>query len=488
MILLKLGAFVFITNLCGTAASSVFEWNDSNFGSSIIHHETVLTMFYAPWCDHCKLLKPELAKAAKKLNHNDPPVALAQVDCIGAGKETCNKFSIKNAPTLKLFRDGEATQDYKGPRTATGIIKYLQAQAGPSSKEFQNTADLEQFLNKTGGVIGFFENETELKEIFLNLSKSLRETIRFAHTSNKDILGTYSATDDVIFFRPKHFQNKFEDDHVKYEGNGSTDVLKDFIEKELRGLVGHRNSQNANQFKMPLIVAYYDVDYINNIKGTNYWRNRILKVAKNFADDFHFAISAKNDFLPEIKKLREDLVKTDNVIVIARYNKSKKYLMKKEFTMENFEEFLNDLKNGKLKPHTKSEPIPRDNDGPVKIAVSDNFDEIVLDNGKDTMVQFYAPWCYHCKELAPIYDQVGKMLVNEDVAIVKMDATKNEVPNAYDVNKYPTIYWLPKDRKNEPVSYVDDHELDAFIDFIAEHATDELKGYDREGIPKKTEL
>ena len=30
----------------------------------------------------------------------------------------------------------------------------------------------------------------------------------------------------------------------------------------------------------PIVVAYYDVDYVKNIKGTNYWRNRIKKVTK----------------------------------------------------------------------------------------------------------------------------------------------------------------------------------------------------------------
>ena len=40
------------------------------------------------------------------------------------------------------------------------------------------------------------------------------------------------------------------------------------------GLVGHRTTSNSPQFKNPLVVAYYDVDYTKNPKGTNYWRNR----------------------------------------------------------------------------------------------------------------------------------------------------------------------------------------------------------------------
>lgn len=40
------------------------------------------------------------------------------------------------------------------------------------------------------------------------------------------------------------------------------------------GLCGHRTSSNSVQFRKPLVVAYYDVDYVKNAKGTNYWRNR----------------------------------------------------------------------------------------------------------------------------------------------------------------------------------------------------------------------
>lgn len=42
--------------------------------------------------------------------------------------------------------------------------------------------------------------------------------------------------------------------------------------------MGYRKSDNRQDFTNPLIVGYYSVDYVKNPKGTNYWRNRILKV------------------------------------------------------------------------------------------------------------------------------------------------------------------------------------------------------------------
>ena len=44
------------------------------------------------------------------------------------------------------------------------------------------------------------------------------------------------------------------------------------------------------------------------------------------------------------------------------------------------------------------------------------------------MVEFYAPWCGHCKKLAPKYDELAKKLEGvESVVIAKMDATENEI-------------------------------------------------------------
>jgi len=42
------------------------------------------------------------------------------------------------------------------------------------------------------------------------------------------------------------------------------------------------------------------------------------------------------------------------------------------------------------------------------VVVAENFDEIVNAEDKDVLIEFYAPWCGHCKNLEPKYKELGE--------------------------------------------------------------------------------
>lgn len=85
-----------------------------------------------------------------------------------------------------------------------------------------------------------------------------------------------------------------------------------------------------------------------------------------------------------------------------------KYQYNGDFSTESVTSFVNDFNAGKLNRYLKSEEIPASNPGPVRVLVGKSFQSEVIDNTKDVLVKFYAPWCGHCKSLAPEWEKAAE--------------------------------------------------------------------------------
>jgi protein disulfide-isomerase A6 len=109
----------------------------------------------------------------------------------------------------------------------------------------------------------------------------------------------------------------------------------------------------------------------------------------------------------------------------------------------------------------------------VTVLGSTNFDKIALDETKDVLVEFYAPWCGHCKSLAPKYEIVAKSFLNEPnvvIANVDADAAPNKaLGSKYGVTGFPTIKFFPKGNKAGE-DYQGGRAEEDFVNFINEKA------------------
>ncbi|CAK9145423.1 unnamed protein product [Ilex paraguariensis] len=134
-------------------------------------------------------------------------------------------------------------------------------------------------------------------------------------------------------------------------------------------------------------------------------------------------------------------------------------------------------------PYKKSEPVPENNTEPVKVVVADSLQDMVFSSGKNVLLEFYAPWCGHCKKLAPILDEVAVSFENDgDVLIAKIDATANDITNeAFDVKGYPTVYF--KSASGNLLQYEGGRTKEDIIDFIQKNRDNTAQQE-----PKKDEL
>lgn len=138
-------------------------------------------------------------------------------------------------------------------------------------------------------------------------------------------------------------------------------------------------------------------------------------------------------------------------------------------TVDSLRNFISDFKDSKLEAFLKSEPVPETQEGPVTVVVGKTFESIVKDPTKDVLVKYYAPWCGHCKKLAPIWDELAEKTKDiEDLVIAKFDATANEAAGV-DIRGYPTLTWYPKDNKRG-ISYEGDRELENFLSYLEQNS------------------
>ncbi|KAM9339739.1 protein disulfide isomerase family A, member 8 [Symphorus nematophorus] len=479
-----LPAITFFLLSCFPAAESlrrdVLELGDADFDYLASEHETMLVKFYTPWCGHCKKLSPEFDKAATRLKG---VVRLAKVDCT-AHTETCSRFGVSGYPTLKIFRYGRDSAPYDGPRTTDGIYQYMKKQTGPDSVHLQTEDDLQTFVNHyDASIIGVFSgaDSSHLSE-FLRAAALLREQFRFSHTTNLKLGEKHGATAEcVLLFRPPRLSNMFEDSVVVFTDYLTIGSLRRFIRDHLYGLCPHMTVENKDRLRVrDLLTAYYDLDYHHNARGSNYWRNRVMKVASKYSGrGLTFSVANKKEFLSE---LEDDfgLGTSDGgelPFVTIRTKLGHKYTMREEFTRDgqSLERFLDDYFAGRLKHYVKSEPVPEKNTAAVRVVVAESFDDIVNDPDKDVLIQFYSPTCPHCKKLEPVYRELAEKLSSDpNIVIAKMNAADNDVPLGYDVQGFPTIYFAKVGRKDEPIRYEGGRELKDFLKFLKREASHSL--------------
>jgi protein disulfide-isomerase A1 len=152
---------------------------------------------------------------------------------------------------------------------------------------------------------------------------------------------------------------------------------------------------------------------------------------------------------------------------------TKKYPFTGAMDASTVTSFVQSFVDGTLKPTLKSEEVAADDaTGDVVVLRGTSFADLVLNNDKDVLVEFYAPWCGHCKKLAPVWDELGaKFKNNENIVIAKMDSTANEVDvPGLAVKGFPTLVFFKGNDKSNPVKYEEGRELEDIVAFLKKNA------------------
>lgn len=457
---------------------------ERNFTDVIEENKYVLVEFYAPWCGHCQSLAPEYAAAASQLKDDGVvDVVLAKID---ATKENqlAKHFDVQGFPTILFFVDGEH-MPYNGQRTKEGIVTWIKKKTGPGIYNITTTEEAEKILTSESRVVLAYLNALKGPESEeLAAASRLEDDVNFYQTAEPNVAKLFHI--DVEVKRPALVLLKKEAEKISYfDGQFAKSTIHEFVVANKLPLVTTFTRESGasifeSQIKKQLLLF-----------ATAKAADRVLPIfqeaAKLFKGKILFVYIQVDDE-DTGKPVAEYFGVTGDAPKVLAYSgteDARKYVLDGEVTLDKLKDFGEGFVEGTLKPVYKSDPIPETNDGDVKIVVGNNFDEIVLDESKDVLLEIYAPWCGHCQSLEPTYDKLAKHLRGIDsIVVAKMDGTTNEHPKAKSEG-YPTLLFFPAGNKSsDPITVDADRTVAALYKFLKKHVSIPFKLQKSTSTPK----
>jgi protein disulfide-isomerase A6 len=112
-------------------------------------------------------------------------------------------------------------------------------------------------------------------------------------------------------------------------------------------------------------------------------------------------------------------------------------------------------------------PPPTYENSAVLDLIPDNFDKIAI-SGKPALVEFFAPWCGHCKSLAPVYEQLAQdfAFAKDKLSIAKVDAdSEKSLGKRFGIQGFPTIKYFDG-KSDKPEDYNGGRDLESLTEFL----------------------
>ena len=445
---------------------NVLVLKDGTFDQALKNHTHILVMFYAPWCNHCTEIMPIYEKAAEKLKPEK--LFLAKVDGT-TEKKLAEKFNLNGFPTIKLFVSGKEN-DYVGGRKEEDFLNFMRRRCGPAYVELKNKDDLERFKKENEVAIVYFGKNQDKIKVFSSVSNQ-NVDYAFGVVGKKELWTEVGAGENSVILY-KHFDEK-EDRLQDFDET----KLKDFVVKNAFAKVLKFDDKIADLVfvkKNPAMILFAS-------DKSNQWEtygNMLRNIAPKIGDKLRLILTDISHEGLEAN-LGQYMGVREKDLPALRLADSRtehlKYKFDGKINEANILNFVKDWESNKLKRYYKSAEPPKENNGDVFIVTGNTFEKEVINNEKDVMLFFYAPWCSHCQALKPNYEEAARLLKrNKDLIMAKIDTTENEVESV-ELEGLPTVKFYPGKKKNETaLDYYGDRTTPDIIKFIKKKASNKI--------------
>ncbi|KAG6425920.1 hypothetical protein SASPL_110129 [Salvia splendens] len=438
------------TDVLSRAQRVVLELSGDTAKRAIEENEYVLVLGYAPWCGRSAELMPRFAEAANVLKGLGSRVLLAKIDGDRYSK-AASSIEIRGFPTLLLFVNG-TSRPYTGGFSSEEIVLWTRKKTGAPVIEISSVADANEFLKQHSTyAVGLFDKFEEPDYGEFVKAAAADNEVQFIETSSTEVAKVLYPTPTKPFFglvksEPEHY--------TSFDGHFSSDEILHFLENNRFPLVTVMTELNSAKVysstnKLQVYVFAEDDDLQKLLKP-------LQEIAKKFKSQMMFvAVDIREENLAKPFLTLFGLEDSEDAVVVSfDYNSNSKYLLESDITSRNIEElqeFCTGLVQGTLKPYYKSQTIPDNKNASVLTVVGKTFDELVINNPANIVLEVHTPWCITCEATTKHVEKMAKHFKGLDnLVFARIDASTNEHPKLQ-VEDYPTLLFYPANDKSNPI-------------------------------------
>eukprot|EP00118_Oscarella_pearsei_P015366 m.138527 g.138527 ORF g.138527 m.138527 type:complete len:765 (+) comp38247_c0_seq18:43-2337(+) len=451
------------------SSNDVLHLTTPSFDDALTDHKSLLVMFYAPWCGHCKKMKPEYEEAATALKDAGIEGAVAGVDATQEA-ELGKRFDVSGYPTVKYFKDGQFAWDFH-ERTADKIIEFMKdpqepPPPPPPDRPWNEEApEVEHLTSSTMG--NFLKKKKHALVMYYApwcghckaMKPKFREAAIAMQKQKKHAFGAIDCTaesdqemcvkEGVQGYPTIKYYN-YGKNAIKYEGGRETDAFVKFMnnpnesggkpppepEWEVEGdSVHHLKDETFDAFmdEHPSVLVMFYAPWCGHCKAM---KPAFSEVAAEL-DEEQGVIAAVNCMTE--RKLAE--------MYEVQGFPSLKYFRNGEMAF-NYEggRSAADIRTFMNDPQSSSPPSPPTEEEPKWSDTPSNVNHLndvtfyaVIKSTEHVLVMFHAPWCEACNKAKPGFQSAAEEFPPDgDVAFGALDCTEyKSLCVKYGVLKYP---------------------------------------------------
>ena len=435
------------------------ELNADNFNSTL-ENSNIFIEFYTQWCGHCRALDKVILETSNHFKGKN--ITFAKIDVgLPQNKEIATLYNVDSFPTFFFITEGQQIF-YKGKKTFKGFKKYLTNELNTDLTQYElktNLININSLSSEKKGILLFIgDNFKNLKmfNVYRRISESFKGKLIYLWTESNEFFNKFhikSHDYGLVYFNYLVNEKKYNEGYsIDLKSNLDVKTRIKMFFSPIFNEITVKNLGKIVDSGIPALYLVYEGDgKSENINSPlNQLIYKLTSIAEKYKGDLVFY---KMDFKDKLlapfydnfsfkEKSFPSLIILDN----SPDDDIVKYLLDKEFSVENFVKFVEDFRKNALIKYFTSEDLPLEpvNKFGVMKVVRKSLNQTILNNNNDEIIMLFCDGnVKNCEVVRQRFYAIKAKFANStNLIFAEYDAKLNE-NDVIEINFVPEIIYLP---------------------------------------------